>query len=103
AHEPLDATGVEHTEGRLSAVLPGPHEVLAYRQLAQRLEGALQTLSQTHREVVLWRDLQGLSYEQISARLDLPVGTVKSRLHRGRVQLKRALAERGLEMAASET
>ena len=97
AHEPLDDLLRQPAEGRLSAAVPGPHEVLVGRRLAERLERALATLSPIHRQVVLWRDMEGLSYEQIGARLGLPAGTVKSRLHRGRAQLQRALAARGLE------
>ena len=95
AHESLDASITEVSEGRLSAALPGPHEVLTGRRFARALQGALESLSQSHREIVVWRDLDGLTYEEISARIDLPVGTVKSRLHRGRAQLQRALALRG--------
>ena len=97
AHDSLDASPLEISSGGLSAALPGPHEVLAGRRLAEVFDGALQTLSPSHRQIVLWRDVEGLAYEEMSARLGLPVGTVKSRLHRGRAQLKQALAARGLE------
>ena len=94
AHDSLDNSAFEVAEGRLSAALPGPHEVLLGRELAESVAQALDTLTPTQRQVVVWRDLQGMAYEQIGARLGLPCGTVKSRLHRGRARLKRALAER---------
>jgi RNA polymerase sigma-70 factor, ECF subfamily len=101
AHDSLDARPVELSDGRLSAALPGPHEVLAARQLAETLGRALETLSPSHRQIVVWRDVEGLTYEQMSARLGLPVGTVKSRLHRGRAQLRCALAALGLEVPSA--
>ena len=50
----------------------------------------LQKLSTEHREVIVLRELQGLGYEQIAAALKIPRGTVESRLHRAREELRRA-------------
>jgi len=52
---------------------------------------ALRTLRSTYREVVILRDVEGLSYEECAAALSISVGTVKSRLSRGRLELKRKL------------
>jgi RNA polymerase sigma-70 factor (ECF subfamily) len=49
----------------------------------------LQTLSAEHREVIVLRELQQMSYEEISEALRIPRGTVESRLHRARQELKR--------------
>jgi RNA polymerase sigma-70 factor (ECF subfamily) len=49
----------------------------------------LQTLSIEHREVIVLRELQQMSYEEISEALRIPRGTVESRLHRARQELKR--------------
>lgn len=54
---------------------------------------AIASLSQEFGSVVMLRELQGFSYAQIAEILDLPVGTVDSRLHRGRAQLKEKLAD----------
>lgn len=54
---------------------------------------AIQSLPERYREAVILYDLQGLSYEEIAAVLKTRVGTVKSRLNRGRLALKEALAE----------
>jgi RNA polymerase sigma-70 factor (ECF subfamily) len=49
----------------------------------------LDTLSDEHREIVVLRELQQLSYEEISAMLKLPLGTVESRLYRARQELRK--------------
>lgn len=49
----------------------------------------LQTLSREHREVIVLRELQQMSYDEISEALRIPRGTVESRLHRARQELKR--------------
>jgi len=103
AHESLHDLHHQPEESRLSASFPGPHEVLAARELAEKLEGALQTLSPIHRQIVVWRDVEGWAYEQIGQHLGLPIGTVKSRLHRGREHLKRALAAQGVQVTAAAT
>jgi RNA polymerase sigma-70 factor (ECF subfamily) len=48
-----------------------------------------------HRAVLVLHDVRGLAYEEVAAILEVPVGTVKSRLHRARVAMARALAEHG--------
>lgn len=53
------------------------------------LTSMLQVLSEDHREVVILRELEGLSYEEIAKMLSVPRGTVESRLHRAREELRR--------------
>ncbi len=79
------------SDGRLSAAIPRPDEALAGRDLEAFLQRALMTLDADQRQVVVLRDIEGLSYEAIGEILGLQAGTVKSRLHRGRLILKRAL------------
>ena len=57
----------------------------------QALRTALQTLSVEHREVVLLHEVEGLTYEEAAKVLEIPVGTVKSRLHHAFLGLRRAL------------
>jgi RNA polymerase sigma-70 factor (ECF subfamily) len=81
-------------EAQLAAVTPGesPFDRVARRERARRLEAALLAVSFDHRAVLLLREVEGLSCEEIAATLDLPVGTVKSRLARARDSLRSALA-----------
>jgi RNA polymerase sigma-70 factor (ECF subfamily) len=65
-------------------------ETLAHeRELALRT--ALQSLRRAYREAVILRDIEGFSYEEIATTLDISIGTVKSRLSRGREELRRKL------------
>ena len=52
---------------------------------------AIDALPEEFREAVLLRDLNGLSYEEIARIIDCPVGTVKSRVNRGRIRLQKGL------------
>lgn len=65
---------------------------LEQQELARQVAGALDRLDDRYREVVVLADMQGASYEEISAVLDIPLGTVRSRLHRARLELRRLLA-----------
>src|SRR2546429_3489358 len=61
-------------------------------ELEAALQRAITELPEERRIVVVLRDFEGLSYEEIAAALDLPLGTVRSRLHRARTDLKEKLA-----------
>ena len=65
--------------------------MLAGREASELLQGALQRLSPELRETVILRDLQELEYREIADVLQVPEGTVKSRLNRGRAELARIL------------
>jgi RNA polymerase sigma-70 factor, ECF subfamily len=65
-------------------------ETLAHER-QQALRAALRSLRGVYRETVILRDIEGFSYEEIAETLDISVGTVKSRLARGRQELKRQL------------
>lgn len=60
----------------------------------RRIERALAALAADHRAVVVMKDLDGLRYEEIAVALGIPIGTVRSRLHRARLELRDRL--RGL-------
>ena len=80
-----------------------PEGAVARRWDARRVEAALATLEDEHREILLLRDMQDLDYETIGDLLELPPGTVRSRLHRARVALARALTLGPKTRAAGET
>ncbi len=65
--------------------------MLAGREASELLQAALQKLSPELRETVILRDLEELEYREIANVLNVPEGTVKSRLNRGRAELARVL------------
>lgn len=70
---------------------PNPSATLEASELEAELHRAIAELDDERRIVVVLRDLHGLEYEEIAAALDLPLGTVRSRLHRARMELKKRL------------
>lgn len=69
----------------------GPEERTLAQDAARQLTGALSELKPVFREAVVLRDLEGLTYEEISEILDLRIGTVRSRIARGRDRLRTIL------------
>jgi RNA polymerase sigma-70 factor (ECF subfamily) len=71
---------------------------LEQEELAGHVRAVLGRLEARYREVVVLADMQGASYEEIAETLDIPLGTVRSRLHRARLELRRLLepADRGV-------
>jgi RNA polymerase sigma factor (sigma-70 family) len=82
-----------------------PEREFVEKLLREDLEAALARLPEAHRVVVLLSDLEGFTYGEIAAALDIPVGTVRSRLARARGSLQKALwrqaQEYGLRTAAA--
>ena len=68
-----------------------PEQETLARERESHLREALLRLRRTYREAVILRDVEGFSYEEIAATLQLNIGTVKSRLARGRLELRRIL------------
>ena len=65
---------------------PTPEKAVEQQELRRQIEAGLQTLSPEHREVLILREIQQLSYDEIADVLSLDLGTVKSRINRGRRQ-----------------
>jgi len=81
-------------EGILSSALgQDPAENLLRRELAGRMEAALAELPVIHREILVLREVEGLSYEELAARLGIQKGTVMSRLFHARKKMQAALAD----------
>ncbi|MDD5132380.1 MAG: sigma-70 family RNA polymerase sigma factor [bacterium] len=72
---------------------PTPLAKAETREIQDQVQTAIKTLSAEHREVIILRDIQGCSYEEIAATLGCNLGTVKSRLSRARLELKDLLKE----------
>ena len=70
---------------------PDPADDLARRELQARVWSALEELSVPHKEILVLRDYQDLSYREISKVLDIPQGTVMSRLHAARRSMRKVL------------
>jgi len=87
----FDELPVPPTDGRLSASFPRPDEAVEGKRLLDVIDRALAALDEDQREVVVLRDIDGQSYEAIASITGQNVGTVKSRLHRGRLRLKDVL------------
>ena len=69
---------------------PGPLEVLECNRLVEQLEDLLDRIDPQYRELIVMRQIHELPYTQIVEQTGLPIGTVKSRLHRARVALNSA-------------
>ncbi|MGD9719978.1 MAG: sigma-70 family RNA polymerase sigma factor [Pirellulales bacterium] len=74
-HEPIDTADP-------------PEARLEQRERACQVHQALAALSEEHRAILILREMDGCSYEQIAEILELPIGTIRSRLHRARLQLR---------------
>jgi RNA polymerase sigma factor (sigma-70 family) len=83
----------EDTE-RLAGRERSPEQVYADLHLDPDVQSALDGLPPDFRAAVVLCDIEGLSYEEIAATLGIKLGTVRSRIHRGRLQLREALRHR---------
>ena len=74
---------------------PGPQDAAEGEEVRSAVAAGLGALSEGHRQVLVLRELQGLSYEEIAAVLAVDLGTVKSRISRARSALRKILLESG--------
>jgi RNA polymerase sigma-70 factor (ECF subfamily) len=86
---PLDEDTPEVEDGTL-----GPEDLLLQKASGEEVREALDALPVEFREVVVLRELEGLSYKEMAQVTQLPIGTVMSRLARARARLRRGLQER---------
>ncbi|MGH3503426.1 MAG: sigma-70 family RNA polymerase sigma factor, partial [Nocardioidaceae bacterium] len=84
----------DNAHDRLPGYLPSPDHGLADSMFDDDIERALTELKPDYRAAVVLCDVEGLSYDEISAVLDVKIGTVRSRIHRGRSILRKALKHR---------
>jgi RNA polymerase sigma-70 factor (ECF subfamily) len=89
----FDALSDDRAE-RLHSDLPAPETAYADQTFDDDVEHALATLPPEFRAAVVLCDVEGLSYDEIARILDAKLGTVRSRIHRGRAMLRTALAHR---------
>ncbi len=67
---------------------PTPLEEIIFNENAQILKDAINSLSDENKSIIILRDVEGLSYDEIASALDLTLGTVKSRISRARKKLQ---------------
>jgi len=93
-HEPLEGTRADKDGPvrQLPAQGPGTDSQVHRSEAGRILQDALDKLDDSHRTILVLRDVEDLPYEEIAQILDLPRGTVKSRLHRARAELARVLS-----------
>lgn len=75
-----------------------PEDNIELTETQQTVRDAIALLDEERRTVLLLRDFDGMDYEAISQALDIPVGTVRSRLHRARLELKSILQQKAVEL-----
>ncbi|MFQ3577614.1 MAG: sigma-70 family RNA polymerase sigma factor [Verrucomicrobiia bacterium] len=92
----FDETFLSEDEGELIAERgadASPHGMIQRKELAQRINTAVESLSPEHRAVILLKEVEGLQYHEIAERLGISLGTVMSRLFYARKYLQRQLLD----------
>ncbi|MEC4019243.1 RNA polymerase sigma factor SigE [Streptomyces sp. H27-D2] len=97
----FDALGDDAAE-RLPSREPSPQQHFNDTHFDADVQQALDTLAPEFRAAVVLCDIEGLSYEEIAATLGVKLGTVRSRIHRGRSHLRKALKHRSPEARAEQ-
>ena len=87
----LSQMGLEDKDYELPSVAPESDDVIQGEYIEKKIQAAIQKLPLHFRTVTILRDIQELSYEEISKIVDVPLGTVKSRINRARLQLQKDL------------
>ena len=85
------AEAVESTSFEIAVPQESPLEEMEAKELGSAIEQAITRLRPEYRSCILLRHVEGRSYEEIATTLDLPLGTVKTYIHRARHELRRAL------------
>ena len=90
---PAEMLSLDHdsSTARLASSVPLPDEAASDNQLSRELEVAISELDEANREVLLLRDVEGLTAPEVASVLGISVDAVKSRLHRARVQVRARL------------
>lgn len=95
--DPGEDESSDHRKDWEDAEAPSPDQRVERMDLAKAIESAMQELSPRYREIIALRYQEGLAYQEIAEILDLPMGTVKTHIHRARRAMADTLRERGVE------
>ncbi|MGA8216182.1 MAG: sigma-70 family RNA polymerase sigma factor [Candidatus Sulfotelmatobacter sp.] len=94
--EPVESDGLANGDGTMQNALTDQHESpfdnVAHREVQKRVDAELRLVAEPYRTALILRDLEEMSYEEIAELLQISLGTVKSRITRGRQALKQRLA-----------
>jgi RNA polymerase sigma-70 factor (ECF subfamily) len=96
-HTPLSEAADPESDAPMEGAPPSPHHALERAELRDRMAAAIGELPDAARRTLLLREVDGLSYEEIAQALEIPKGTVMSRLHYARRRMQKALVAGGLE------
>lgn len=99
----LRSLGPEVAVGHPTSRIPGPESAIAERLTQERIQTALETLPEDYRAAVELADLHGLAYKEIAEIMDCPIGTVMSRIYRGRRLLHKLLENHAAELGLIAT
>ncbi|MBL4689334.1 MAG: sigma-70 family RNA polymerase sigma factor [Nannocystaceae bacterium] len=94
----LSSLGSEAAVGRSEPIVPGPEKALGQRLTRDRINAALESIPEDYRTAVMLADLEGLAYKEIAEIMDCPIGTVMSRIYRGRRLLHKLLHDHAMEL-----
>ena len=75
-----------------------PDKVAESSMTDVQIQDAIRSLPENYRQVILLRDVEGMSYQEIAEIVDCPVGTVKSRVNRARIKLQQKLRQEGRDV-----
>jgi RNA polymerase sigma-70 factor, ECF subfamily len=89
------------TSARLERVAPTAHDMVEARDLSRLVSSVMAELPEEQREVIVLKEYQGLTFQEIANVLRIPVSTVKTRLYRGLVQMRERLERRGVHRSIS--
>lgn len=92
----MDADGFANRDGMTT-----PDEQLELNETQRCVRQALEMLDEERRVVVIMRDFDGMDYEAIAVALEVPIGTVRSRLHRARLELRLILQSKAVQLGLS--
>ena len=98
----VSGEGIENAEpGDPQAASPA--SIVMAKETVTQVQSALGRLDSERRNIIVLRDLQGLDYVEIASLLDIPVGTVRSRLHRARIELREIMNAMGIGQSVEDS
>lgn len=98
----LPSIGVEAAVGHPTSGTPSPEAALSARITREHIMTALESVPEDYRMAVILADLEGLAYKEIAEIMDCPIGTVMSRIFRGRRLLHKLLHDHAVELGLAQ-